>query len=266
MLADIQVVAQQAQLNMGGSAIGVAIVPPEYFTYHGFEGAAGVSFGPSVKGVIAVDGYWTVPAHEIAHTFGLYYGTPEEYVRPGNPFLASGANSEAGEWENGYSFMSIADYRSTANTWVNSSSTYEFLFNKTRIIQDDPEILLVSGIVKNDTDPATVEFPYDWIHMHDGFADTITPGNYSLNFIGSGDVPAPISFGLSFNLQISIPGEPNEDWTPIVGFGDGVDSNETGFNFAIPYPPENVEAIQVLDSEGTLLATYYMTDVQSCGF
>jgi hypothetical protein len=264
MLADIQAVAQQAQLNMGGSAIGVAIVPPEYFAYHGFPGAAGVSFGPAVKGVIAVDGYWTVPAHEIAHTFGLYYGVPEEYVLPGNPFLASGVNSEAGEWENGYSFMSIADYRSTSSTWVNSSSTYEFLFSKTRMVQTDPEILLVSGVVKNDT-VTRVEFPYDWIRMHDGFADTITPGDYSLNFIGSGDIPAPISFGLSFNMQISIPAEPNEGPTPIVGYGDGVESNETGFSFAIPYPPENVEAIQVLDNKGTILATYYMADVQSFG-
>jgi len=260
MLKDIQAVAQQAQLNMGGSAIGVAIAPTDYFAYHGFPGAAGVSFGPAVKGVIAVDGYWTVPAHEVAHTFGLYYGVPEEYILPGNPFPASGVQSSAGEWRNGYSFMSVAEYQDTALTWVNSSSTYEYLFTKTRVIQNDPEILLVSGIIYDD---GTVEFPLDWIHMQEGIPDTLIAGDYSLNFVSAGGTTTrdPISFGLSFTLQISMPGELPGD---SMG-GDRIDTDEAGFSFAIPYPPVGTEAIQVLDSEGTVLATYYMEDVKSFG-
>jgi len=84
MLTDAMAVAQQAQLYMGGSAVGIAVGPKvtgiaDYFTYHGFPGAAGISFGPSVKGVVVLDGFYTAPAHEIAHTYGLYYGVPEQY-------------------------------------------------------------------------------------------------------------------------------------------------------------------------------------------
>jgi hypothetical protein len=260
MLKDIQAVAQQAQLSMGGSAIGVAIASSDYFDYHGFPGAAGVSFGPAVKGVIAVDGYWTVPAHEVAHTFGLYYGVPEEYVLPGNPFPASGVQSSAGEWKNGYSFMSIAEYQSTDSTWVNSSSTYEYLFKKTRIVQDDPEILLVSGIIYDD---GTVEFPLDWIHVQNGIPDTLTAGDFSLNFVDAygSSTQDPISFGSSFTLQISIPGESLGDSMS----GESIETSEAGFSFAVEYPSADTQTIQVLDSEGTVLATYNMADVKSFG-
>jgi hypothetical protein len=260
MLKDIQAVAQQAQLAMGGSAIGVAIAPTDYFAYHGFPGAAGVSFGPAVKGVIAVDGYWTVPAHEVAHTFGLYYGVPEEYVLPGNPFPASGIQSSAGEWRNGYNFMSIAEYKSMDSTWVNSSSTYEYLFTKTRLVQDDPEILLVSGIIYDD---GTVEFPLDWIHVQEGIPDALIAGNYSLNFVDAygSTTQDPISFGLSFTLQISMPGESTGG---SMG-GESIDASEAGFSFAIPYPNATTQTIEVVDNEGTVLATYDMADVKSFG-
>jgi hypothetical protein len=260
MLKDIQAVAQQAQLAVGGSAVGIAIAPADYFAYHGFPGAAGVSFGPAVKGVIAVDGYWTVPAHEVAHTFGLYYGVPEEYVLPGNPFPASGIQSGAGEWRNGYSFMSIAEYESTDLTWVNSSSTYEYLFTKTRLVQDDPEILLVSGIIYDDD---TVEFPLDWIHVQDGIPDTLIAGDYSLNFVAANGSTTrePISFGSSFTLQISIPGESLGGSMS----GESIETNEAGFSFAVEYPSADTQTIQVLDNEGTVLATYDMADVKSFG-
>jgi hypothetical protein len=260
MLKDAQAVAQQAQLAMGGSAVGVAIAPnvtglPDYFTYHGFPGAAGISFGPAVKGVIALDGYWTVPAHEVAHTFGLYYGVPEEYVLPGHPFSASGVCYSTGAWRTGYSFMSVAQLRTTELTWVNTTSTFEYLFNKTRVIPNDPNILLVNGIIYKD---GTVEFPLDWVHMQDGTPDTLVPGDYLLKFVkADGTTSYQISFGVSFNWQIDYPG--------VSMNGEKVTTNEAGFSFAINYPPQEIVKIQVVKSTDpeTILATYYMADVKS---
>jgi len=243
---------------MGGSAVGVAIAPisatTDYFAYHGFPGAAGVSFGPSVKGVIALDGYWTVPAHEVAHTFGLYYGVPEEYVLPGSPFPASGVWASLGAWRTGYSFMSVAEYMTTSLTWVNTDSTFEYLFSKTRVIPNDPQILLVNGIIYDD---GTVEFPLDWVHMQEGTPDTLIPGDYMIKFVDQYGIKTsdPISFGLSFSMQIDEPG--------VAMGGYSIETNEAGFSFAVPYPPAGTYEIQVVSPTGTILATYYMADVKS---
>ena len=263
MLKDAQAVAQQAQLAMGGSAVGIAIAPnvtglEDYFTYHGFPGAAGVSFGPAVKGVIALEGYYAVPAHEVAHTFGLYYGVPEEYSLPGAPFTASGVSASNGAWKTGYSFMSLAQYGTTDLTWVNTATTYEYLFSKTVLIPNDPDILLVSGVIYDD---GTVEFPLDWIHMV-GYEDTIEPGDYLLRYIDAdGNTLREISFNATFSLQTSVPDE-NGFLIP----GEEISIDEAGFSFAAPYPPDGTTRIQVVNGiTGEILGGYDMADVKSFG-
>jgi hypothetical protein len=273
MLTDCQTVAQQAQLLMGGSAIGVAVAPGDldsgYFDYHGFAGAVGVSFGPTVKGVIALEGYYTVPAHEIAHTFGLYYGELEEYYI--SPTVAgNGVNIGTGGLRTGYNFMSVA-YSGTVGegeTWVNTDTTFEYLFTKTVVIPDDPEVLLVNGIIYED---GTVEFPLDWVHMENGTADTMAPGNYALRYVDIDGNPIvdengnPIlgpSFDASFSMQPSYPDE-NGDLIP----GPSIEYDQAGFSFAIPYPPAGTQYVQIIDVNNPTppLATYNMDDVKSFG-
>ena len=267
MLKDAQAVAQQAQLSMGGSAIGVAIAPavtglPDYFKYHGVPGAAGVSFGPAVKGVIALERYTSVPNHEVAHAFGLYYGIPEEYLL--NPTVtASGVWASRGEWRTGYNFMSVAQLGTPSLTWVNTDTTYEYLFKKTRVIPNDPQILTVSGTVSINADGSmTASFPLDWVHVQQGIPDILEPGDYSLNLVdGNGDTLRSISFGLDFSVQIELPG----DLTEGMG-GSFVPRNEAGFSFAIEYPQPEITKIQVVNSiTGEILATYNMADVRSFG-
>jgi hypothetical protein len=259
MLKDAQAVAQQAQLAMGGSAVGVAIAPGNattgYFAYHGFPGAAGVSFGPAVKGVIALDGYWTVPAHEVGHTFGLFYGVPEEYVT--SPTVtATGVWASAGQWRTGYSFMSVADNKSTTSTWVNTSSTFGYLFKKLTTIPGDPQILLVNGIIHNDSNgDMRADFPLDWVKMNQGIPDTLIPGNYTLNFVKADGITisnTSISFDASFSMQITVPLE-NGKYTTA--------TDAAGFSFAITYPSSETRYVQVKDIHGNILGTYDMATV-----
>ena len=263
MLKDCQAVAQQAQILMSGSAIGVAVAPGDlnsgYFDYHGFPGAVGVSFGPAVKGVIALEGYYTVPAHEVAHTFGLYYGVPEEYYYSPT-FTGSGVNVGTGDLRVGYSFMSVADYGTTgeALTWVNTDTTFEYLFRKTVVIPDDPEVLLVNGIIYED---GTVEFPLDWVHIQEGTPDTVTPGDYLLRYVeeDGNTILGEVSFDASFSMQPSYPDE-----NGILIAGPSIEYDQAGFSFATPYPPEGTQYVQVIDSlTGNILATYDMDDVKS---
>jgi hypothetical protein len=265
ILTDAMAAAQQAQLYMGGSAIGIAIGPnstgTSYFTYHGFPGAAGISFGPSVKGVVVLDGYYTAPAHEIGHTFGLYYGVPEEYqVYPPQGKTASGVSSIDGTWRTGYDFMGLAPYRTTNFSWV-ATTTYVDIFAKTSINPADPDILLASGIVYSNGTVDTSVLP--WYHLKDGIPDTLTPGDYSLDFISrSGKLLGSTSFDLQFSV----------DFCPGVGVGSEVDNTNfenrdtdfTGFSFATEFP-KGTYKVQVMNNTNqdnpVIMTTVYESDI-----
>jgi hypothetical protein len=193
LLDDALAVAQDAQWRLGGSAFGVGIAPnntiydgdaltfasEDYFDYHGFPGAAGISFGPSVRGVIALDGYYTGPPHEIAHSMGVYWGEPEQYqLYPPIGMAVSGVDTLNGNWRAGTGFMGAGPYRSLADSWV-STHTYEALFNQTALIPLDPEILLSNGKLYRN---GTVAFN-QMIRLADGYPDIVEPGNYSLNYL-----------------------------------------------------------------------------------
>jgi len=264
MLQDAQAAAQLAKLSLGASAIGVAVAPGDlssgYFDYHGFPGAVGVSFGPAVKGVIALENYYTVPAHEIAHTFGLYYAEPEEYyISP--TVTGSGVYFSSGEFRAGYSFMSYAASGTTGEdaTWVNTDTTFEYIFSKTVVIPNDPEVLLVNGIIYEN---GTVEFPLDWIRMENGTPDTLTPGNYALRYVDETGtmILGEVSFDASFTIQTSVPDE-----NGILQIVE-INNTQAGFSFATPYPPAGTKYVQVIDSvTGNILETYDMANVKSFG-
>jgi hypothetical protein len=185
LLDDALAVAQDAQWRLGGSAFGVGIAPnntlasEDYFAYHGFPGAAGISFGPSVRGVIALDGYYTGPPHEIAHSMGVYWGEPEQYqLYPPIGMAVSGVDTLNGNWRAGTGFMGAGPYRSLADSWV-SNYTYEELFKWTALNVSDPEILLTSGKMYRN---GTVDFN-QMIRIASGYPDIVEPGNYSLTLL-----------------------------------------------------------------------------------
>jgi hypothetical protein len=242
LLTDALAVAQNAQLRMGGTAIGIGIGPnnpgiDDYFTYHGFTGAAGISFGPSVKGVLILDGFYGGSAHEVAHTYGLYYGIPEQYqINPLYGKIASGVRVETGEWMTGYDIMGAVAYGTLEDTWIDSD-TFSQLFSIMANYPEDPQILLASGIINSN---GTVEFPNTWYSLAEGIPDTnLMPGDYALIFVDeNGSEIAQTSFDAQFEVQIG--GYPavevgtDGDLISQTAF-ETMETNSTGFSFAIPY-------------------------------
>jgi len=243
ILKDCQKIETEAKLSLKDSpnVIGVAIVPytsskDNYFAYHGAvskgKSAIGVSFGPAVKGVAVADGYYSTVAHEIGHTFGLYYGEPEQYVlyNPGAP--ANGFWVEQNEWRSGYDFMGISTYQSTTSTWVSTDTTFEPLFANLNMT-DDPPLILVNGIIWND---GTVDFPDEWYTLPSGIPDTVPPGDYAIRFTLIGGETVDISFAAQFFVNVDPGVEIGEDLIgDFTGFGT-IPLDFAGFAFATEYP------------------------------
>jgi len=284
MLKDCQYIAQQAKLRFPNSpnAIGVAIGPDlqsggnykNYFAYHGAvqgkKTAVGVSFGPGVKGVVVLDGYYSGAAHEIGHTFGLYYGVPEQYVNfnPGLP--CNGYWAEQNEWRSGYDFMGLAPYQSTASVWVNTDSTFEPLFSSLKTTPNDPQILLVNGIIYEVDGVVTVELPYTWYSLPHGTPDTGPEGErFALRFTRADGSTVETSFDAQFSINldpgIAVGEDLPEDFT---GFGT-IDTNFAGFALAVEYPEGtvNIELLDKTKPAGQQVITTVSPDsVQSVGF
>jgi len=71
MIDDLKTIARKAKDL--GKKIGVGVVGPDYFSYHG-EPSSTVGFCAlhEVKGAVLVaEQYWAAPAHEIGHLYGL---------------------------------------------------------------------------------------------------------------------------------------------------------------------------------------------------
>jgi hypothetical protein len=255
LLEDALAVAQDAQLRMGGSAVGIGIGPnnagiDDYFAFHGFPGAAGISFGPSVKGVLILDGYYGGIAHEVAHTYGLYYGMPEEYQsNPLYGLITSGVHVETGEWMTGYDIMGAVAYGTLEDTWIDSD-TFAQLFTAMANDPEDPMVLLASGIINSN---GTVEFPNTWYSLETGYPESeLIPGDYSLIIVLENGTEIETSFDAQFQVQIG--GYPAVE----VGTdGDQINqtafqmmpTNSTGFSFTIPYYPGAVE-VQIWNNTG----------------
>jgi hypothetical protein len=183
----------------------VGIVPDDYFRYHFEEGAVGVTF-PGIKAVLVEVDYWTATAHEIGHSYGLNlprwrwwppgWESTEEYDvnPPGNS--ASGFYVKGNKYINdAFCFMGVGVsrleigqgttflfrnnvYSYADGIWI-CDETYKSLFEKFRVSQEDPEVLLVSGIMFKD---GTVELGTLY-RLAEGEVDYIPEGNYSIRFL-----------------------------------------------------------------------------------
>ena len=275
LLRDCQWLAQLAKLKFPKSvAVGIGIGPnttvsqtySNYFAYHGATDkkgnvAVGVSFGPSTRGVVVMDGYYTAAAHELAHTFNLYYGVPEQYVTDYPGKTANGFNVVTQQLCMGYDFMGLAPYRTTNITWVNTTSTFEYLFRNTTVNKNDPEILLVNGIIYQN---GTVEFPLTWYHLEEGTPDTLPPGNFALRFVASDGttILGTTSFDAPFFMMIDPGMGVGEDLPDVSGFGK-VDTDFAGFSFATAYPSgtATVELVNMTDPVNeNVIATVNVAD------
>jgi len=164
--------------------------------------------------------------------------------------------------ENRVRFHGIAPYETTGFTWV-TDTTYEDIFKQTSINPADPEILLVSGIVyTNGTFEAnTPSLP--WYHLEDGIPDTLTPGNYSLDFIAHGE---KLLNRTSFDLQFSV------DFCPGIGVGNKIDNtlfedrttDFAGFSFATEFH-EKTYKVNIMNNTDpynpVIMATVYVADI-----
>jgi hypothetical protein len=252
MQADAVAVAAKAKSVMGTGAVGVAIGPnntglSDYFASLGKAGAAGVSFGPSTKGVVVLDGYYTAAAHEVAHTYGLYWGVPEQYqTNPPNGKTASGVWPTNGQWRTGYSFMGTAPYRTLGFSWVDDAATYRYLFNHTATNVADPEIVVVSGLIYKTTGEVDFVSGVPWYHFNQGTADTVPAGDYALKFLdASGNTLKITSFEADFFMQIDPGTSVGADQVDTSTYGM-VPLDAASFVFAAEYPT-GTATIQVID-------------------
>ncbi len=256
----VEVAAKQAFFN-SPNVIGVAIGPDlalggnykNYFKYHGAisgsKVAVGVSFGPAVKGVIVSDGYYSAAAHEIAHTFGLYYGVPEQYTQfnPGTP--ANGFWVDQNQWRSGYDFMGLSTLRSTTSTWTSTDTTFEPLFASLKTTAD-PQIILVNGIIWNDGRVDRLDLPDQWYKFPYGIPDTVPTGKYAIRFTLKDGSMVERSFAAQFFLNLDPGVEMGEDLPgDFTGFGT-IPVDFAGFAFATEYPANTdpTHSIEVVDN------------------
>jgi sugar lactone lactonase YvrE len=272
---DMKYLANVAKLpasGLGTDALGVAIVPDNYFTYHGYPaGVVGAMVTPSVKAAVVSQNWYTAAAHEVAHAlYSVFY--PKEYYA--NPSLRgttiTGVWAEKGQWRSGWDIM---DYMGPADgNWMGSSLTYKYLFkNATKSIAD-PEILFATGSIYKD---GTIKLDVNsWFQETQGTPDTVVPGDFSLNFLDKNGNPVldqngnPIttSFDASFNMEYIIGVLPGQNVDP--GLNGNLVSDSASFAFATILP-EGTAAVQLVNvkdpSNPEVLATVNRGDIPVVG-
>ena len=226
----------------------VGIVPDDYFAFHKMPGVIGKAF-PGVSGVLVNVNYWTTTAHEIGHTYGLPAGIHvwplcipgEEYDatvgRPANGFWVEGDK----EVKDSICFMGAALYdhfpeniTNYFGAWI-CNECYNHLFGEFRHDKKDPEILLVNGIMfKN----GTIQLG-KWYWLKEGSVSHVCPGNYSIQIIDfNGTLISETLFAAPFATYVDPIGV--------------IETNITGFAFAIPFP-DTTSTIQIRYNNETII-------------
>lgn len=162
MLDDCVAVATDAKWRLGTDAFGIGIGPnrwdlgyKDYFEYHGQSNWGGISFGQSVRGVIVLDGFTSLGAHELGHSNDI--GIPEYYdIYPPNGPESYGVeigydpvSGPYANWRSGTCFMGAGAYKSIEDHWV-SNEVYELLFEKLMDpLQSPDDPVIISGAIWN---------------------------------------------------------------------------------------------------------------------
>jgi hypothetical protein len=261
-------------LTASATTIGIGICPnntasglPDYFAHKGtatsnYAGAVGFSKGPGTKGVVVLDGYYGGGAHEVGHTFKLYYGIPEQYT---GQYSATGGMPSNGvwaqqeQWRTGISFMGLIEKGTFNTTWEDNVYTYLWLFRNLTVTAGDPEIVQTEGLIHKD---GTVEFTTNWYHTF-GIPDAVDPGDYSLKFLDANNqMLSETSFDAQFFDNIDPGTSIGQDIIVDPKFGT-IDSDTASFAFATLYPA-GTASVQIVDNTGPephVMATVYAKDI-----
>lgn len=222
----------------------VNVVSKEYFEFYtdcNYPNIpVGLTLGNPILGitfpaVFTLDGFWTAEAHEIGHTFGL----GEEYqvertdtcgfdiIKEGEPASGYWVESPNGEehYRSTLGFMGTSPGANSFDRWASRNSFVQ-LFRKFRINKDDPEVLLISGLVSLDGD---IELQ-PLYRLPSGVVDVVEPGDFNLQMLNaSGNVVFEQSFGVA-----------------TVAFSESfpaITLENSAFAFAVPYSGEVAELI-----------------------
>ena len=223
----------------------VGIASDYYFTYHGLCGPCGCTKGVTHKwipwAVLTEVGYFTTPAHEIGHTYGLHRNKEEYVFDLTQCKMLYHGNFASGFWvdrkepiENSICFMGSAPPRYHFERWIDEED-YRKLFQTFRVNKDDPEILLLNGIIFKD---GKVELGKSYYLPSEEFEYPIS-GDYSVQLIEqNGSTIQEISFGGPFEMLVEPLGVVETDFAPFV--------------LTIPYT-ENTWKLQIQYKEETLI-------------
>ncbi len=198
----------------------VGIVSSSYFSGHLRPiDLIGLSL-PSVPGSVLVDEQaWTTLAHELGHTYGLYVAGPEQRIIcppwscPVNGFwVARNKTMTASSKGLPICFMGSGSVYTFDDNWI-SDGVYSNLFRTFRTSSDDPDVLLVNGIIYSN---GTVIFgPLYEIRNSTTNEQELIPGNYSIELIGqNGNLLHSANFSVSF-----APSDPNPSSPHAAVFG-----------------------------------------------
>ncbi len=252
--ADCTAIATMARVQ-GNTAkpLGIGVVTSSYFTtllgQTAGKDIVGYCATPNTKGILAMDGYYAAPAHEIGHTYNLYTGGTnyEEYskIKP-NGKQTTGISPSEGLWRTGFDLMGTLGYQNLDFNWV-YNKTYADLLSKVTSSALDPQILVVSGLIYKDGTVVLNELN-GWYQIQGGEPDDIIPGDYSLKFVAADGVTvlSEISFDAPFFANIDPGVKIGEDQPNFDNFGI-IPTDVTSFAFSVPYPPQTAE-VKLMDN------------------
>jgi hypothetical protein len=80
----------------------VVVVPPDYFRYHKQGSIAGLSLPTQRAAVLSRVEFWSTPAHEIGHTYGLHTPKGFPWFGPGEEYQSTTVPNSRGNCATGY--------------------------------------------------------------------------------------------------------------------------------------------------------------------
>jgi hypothetical protein len=232
LLDDILSVATWGRLFDPSSDRTIGIVPRDYFVFHLQPQTKGISLWPFPGGLVT-EGALTASAHELGHTFGI---SEEEYdTYPPYGGLANGFwVSRKARVDNSICFMGTNDIGPIAR-WIDNRH-YEHLFRNRLVVPDDPQVMLVAGVIHRD---GRVDLRPTYF-LPNGLATESQAGDYGVRVIdGRGQTLTEIAMPVEFIMHVDPGGIQEVDAVP--------------FLVTIPYP-DTAAKIEIVGPQGVVLA------------
>jgi hypothetical protein len=229
----------------------IGIVPQRWFDYHHFN-AVGLVFPRVIEVGFVLDGRPLVTAHELGHTYGLGEG----YVlRSDGTCCRVVGDPTAGYWVQrkvevtqsvnymGASPGAITYPLHATRRWA-TTGNFSHLFSQFRTEENDPETLLVTGIIDQDK---TVELGP--MYRADGTVSQPAPGDAAIQVLDmAGNVVGEVPFEIDFDVFVS----------PITGTVPSTTLDAAPFALAVPYP-DDASTVRITRAGEVLVQTSVAT-------